>query len=144
MVDSGIPPGNPGIRSRAMDMAQRAMEEMGHTDANDSGRAGDRAAKTPAPPATAEIEAMTRQAVEAKALTEQDASKFAAGARTFWQGAKGSSGGERPAKLQQHINASATGANIARNMGADPIKLLHDGEKKAGGMKLDVIARAKG
>lgn len=144
MVESGIPPGVRGNHSRAMDIAQANMESMGFTDVAGTGHAGDIAAPTPKPMHTAEIEQMTRQAVEAKAITQQDAQNFADGARSFWQGPKNASKGDpRPAKLQQYINAAPVAAAHARQMGADPIKMLHDGEKKAGGMKYDVVARAR-
>lgn len=144
MVDSGIPPAMSTNKSVALKHAERAMESMGLTNANDGGRPGDRAAPTPTPPGTAEIEAMTRQAVEAKAITQQEATQFAEGARTFWQGGKQAPpGAARPPKLQQHINQAAPSAAVARQQGVDPIKLLHDGEKRTGGIKYDVVARAK-
>lgn len=141
MLDSGVPPARSTNRSIALKQAEKAMESMGYTDFGDGGRPGDRAAKTPVPPQTSEIEAMTRQAVEAKAITQQEASQFAEGAKTFWQGGKQApANAPRPPKLQQHINAAAPSAAVARSQGVDPMKLLHDGEKKSGGIKYDVVA----
>lgn len=144
MVESGIPPAVRSNKTRAIAIAERAMEDMGHTNFNDSGKQGDVAAKAPAPMQTREIEQITREAVEAKAITEQDANAFSEGARNFWQGGqKPAADAPRPPKLQQHINAAPTSAAMARQAGVDPIKLLHDGEKKTGGIKYDVVARAK-
>lgn len=142
MLESGRPPAVGGTPiARAGKVAEAMMSEMGMSDMNDGGRAGDRAAKAPPPMQTAEIHEMTRAMVEAKQVTEAEASTFADGARSFWQ-----AGSQQTApKLQQHINAASGGAAAARREGVDPIQLFHDaGQQGAMNLNHDVVAAVKG
>lgn len=154
MVESGIPPGVSTNKSIALKHAEKAMESMGMTDFNDSGRVGERAAKAPTPPQTSEAEAMTREMVQAGFLhNEQQAEAFKKGASTFWthnDPAQKSKLAEvarvnpLAAAVQRAPMVAPGAAAIARQMDRDPIKLLHDGEKKSGGLRHEVVAAVRG
>ena len=126
-------------KSRAVDFAQKmAEEDYGMTDMNDNSREGDVAAKAPPPVQTAEAEALTMAMKEMNPdLTDGQAQAV----KNFWQ--PGSSTASNVA------NVAAPAAAEARNLGADPVEMLHKAEKEAtkhnprGGPKLNIVGRAK-
>lgn len=140
-----------GVKSKAVDMAQRIMEEdYGLTDARDNLREGDTVVKAPAPVQTAEAETLTRAMLEAARETgAADLSPDQAEAvKQFWQHP-----GMTPAPLQQKVAEAQMQAPAARSMGNDPIGNLHTAAKKAFGhvpdgapaahtMNLQVVSRA--
>lgn len=132
----------PGVRSnvsRAVDLAHNMMEtDYGMTDANDTGRQGDAAFKAPAPIQSREAQAITRQMVEAKAITEAEAEPFVEQTKGFWQHQQGAMPANVAAQVMQ---AGAAGAAEARSAGVDPIALMHQAGKQ--GLlkdKLSVVA----
>lgn len=128
------------VKSKAVDFAQKmAEEDYGLTDMNDNMREGDVAAKAPPPIQTAEAEALTRMM---KDTVPDCTDEQAQAVKNFWQ--PGSS--VAPAQATQ---MAAPGAAAARQLGADPVQMLHKSEKAHAqqtgtvGPKLEVVGRAK-
>jgi hypothetical protein len=128
--------------SRAVEFAQKMAEErLGLTDMNDHLRHGDISAKAPPPIQTAESETITRALVEAGASPEI-APHLQANVKNFFGAAgTGTMGAAIAASVPQDINAAramaAPAAAQARDMGADPVGLLHAAGKKG----LDPVSR---
>jgi len=153
MVEEGRAPAIGGTPiAKAAKIAEDMMRESGMSDWNDSGKAGERAAKGPSPMHTAEIEQITREMVQAKVVSESQASEFAQGAQNFWQTAPVKEAKSRKKIITpngmpvgapsaaQTLALGAAGAAEARQAGVDPIALLHKSPDR--GMKLNVMARA--
>jgi hypothetical protein len=126
-------------KAKAIDMAQKiAEEDYGMTDMNDNLREGDIAVKAPPLVQTAEAEALT-QAV--KGMNPELTESQAQAVKGFWQ--PGSS------TASSMANVAAPAAAAARQLGADPVEMLHKSEKAAakqnprGGPKLNIVGRAK-
>lgn len=137
-------------KSKAMDIAQSAMEDMGHSDFRDNQRAGDIAAKGPAPMQTAEAEAITRSMIEHAKLEGDQANSIApelmSQAQNFWGGGVPNMG-QMTADPVRGVAAEASTA--ARDLGADPIALLHEAGQRGelnllSPERLNVVSRAKG
>lgn len=123
-----------GIKAKAIDIAQRIAEEnFGMTDMNDNQRAGDIAAKAPAPIQTAEADAITRELVAAGMGTPEVAPHLQKYVKDFF-GASGNTGGFTvdPAAT---IQGAAPAAVAARQDGADPIALLHQAKGHGAGIE---------
>lgn len=151
MVEEGRAPAIGGTPiAKAGKMAEKIMSESGMTDMNDSGRRGDRAAKPPSPMQSREIQEITREMVEMKAVSPAAADQFAQGAQSFWQtpnkkGAKkiitpNGMPSITPGNAAQAMQAGAMGAREARAAGVDPIELLHKSPDRR--MRLDVVGKA--
>ncbi len=146
MLDSGVAPGVLTNKTRAMNTADKMREEMGFSDFNDSGRAGDIAAKAPSKPQGAEAEAMTREMLNAGALKEEQAQEFNAAAKNlfqtgeggFWEKDKKAKAGQpkmivpgggmavpQAPPVAAIMPRAAANAQAARREGVDPISLLH-------------------
>ena len=140
-------------KSKAVDIAQDMMEEMGYTDFNDNQRKGDTAVKTPAPMGTAEREALMQVSAEmqremeialpsaapqrdAKGQPIEGAQSQASMADGFWQHTPHASA-PSPQVQQALTGAAVLGARQARAEGADPMALLH---AKKPPLKLNVVA----
>lgn len=141
MLDSGVPPGKRTVRTEALKTVEKMVDDMGMTNMSDSGKAGDIAAKAPTPPHAREIQEMTHAMVEAKQMSDQEATHFAKGAETFWQGSKTAT----PARLQKHISAAPAASAAARREGIDPIEIFHKAGK-SGHLKRkgQVVAAVRG
>jgi hypothetical protein len=112
------------------------MEDLGYSDMADNMREGDVAAKGPAPIQTAEAEAMVRQVGDAApAMTEQQKTM----AKAYWQNP-----GAQAKQVQALTTIARAQAGATAAAGQDPVGLLHEGAKKSGGMRLDVVSRSKG
>lgn len=101
------------VKAKAMDYAANMMGDYGLTDMADSGRAGDVAAKGPAPIQSAERD----QIMQSMAEVEQAARN---GVSWGWHGGGGSGTAAGP-------NGPAA---VARADGVDPLALLHDAGKQ--------------
>lgn len=128
-----------GDRSRAIDFAQKmAEEDYGLTDMNDNMREGDVAAKGPRPAQTAEVEAAVMQLKEAVPELSGEQAEMT---KNFWM--KGPQQGSP--EMAALASTAMANAGPTRESGSDPLALLHQGQKAAGGgMKLDVIGRSGG
>lgn len=132
-------------KSKAVDIAQETMEEMGYTNFKDNQRAGDIAVMAPSAPTAAETHTiMQRSAEMARELEVPPLSTAppAPGAISqeqmgagFWQGSP--SAPIPPQVQQQFTGAAIMGAHQARAEGADPIALLHS---KRPPFKLNIMA----
>lgn len=133
-------------KSKAVDIAQSVMEDMGYTDFNDNQRKGDIAVKTPPPPSTAEREELFQRSAEvARELevppladnpTVPGGMSQADMARNFWQMSGAAPAPAAPAQTAL-TTAAMAGARQARAEGYDPMALLHT---KKPPFKLDVVA----
>lgn len=143
MVESGIPPAMPTAKSKAMKVAEEMMTDFGMTNMNDSGRAGDIAAKAPTPPQTAEVEQMTRAMAEAGQFkNDAEADQFKKAAKSFWQPGHAQA---QPEALKKHVERAPMAAAQARADGVDPVSLFHKAGK-AGHLrrKPNIVAAVKG
>lgn len=128
-----------GTKSKAVDIAQQSMEEMGYSNFHDNQRVGDVAAMAPDPIQTAEAEAITRAIIEAGGVPEQQAPHLMEATKNFWQQGGGM---VDPATA---MAMGAPGAAAARAEGFDPIGLLHDaGKKGLMEMPLNVVSKVRG
>ena len=133
-----------GIKSKAIDYTHAMMEQdYGMTNMRDNAKEGEAYALPPAPVQTAEREQLTRaimETVQGEASPEVRAD-LAENVNEFWKTGKTPQHPIEQAKIQE---ATTVGVQAQRSDGADPIGLLHEGQKKAGGgMKLDVVSRSK-
>lgn len=122
-----------GIKSKAIDYTQRmAEEDYGLTNFRDNMREGDVAAMAPPPVQEREAQALT---MAMKEMSPDLSDAQAEQVRDFWKT------GGAPASVAQ---MAQPGAAAARQLGADPIELLHKAEKASGrqGMALDVVGKA--
>lgn len=143
MVESGIPPAMPTAKSKAMKVAEDMMADFGMTNMNDSGRAGDIAAKAPTPPQTAEVEQMTRAMAEAGQFkNDGEAEQFKNAAKSFWQPGQAQA---QPEALKKHVARAPMAAAQARADGVDPVSLFHKAGK-AGHLRKapNIVAAVKG
>lgn len=124
-----------GVKSKAIDFTQKMAEESyGLTNFHDNMREGDVAAMAPPPIQTAEAEALT---MAMKEMAPEMTDAQAQGVKNFWQPGSSTS--------SQVANIAAPASAAARQLGADPVEMLHKSEKASGrqGMKLEVVGRAK-
>lgn len=142
MLEEGKAPAIGGTPiARAGKEAEKMMTEMGMSNMADSGRQGEAAAMAPSAPHAREIQEMTHAMVEAKQMSEQEASTFAEGAKTFWQG----DNDKQPDRLKKHINVAPAAAAVARREGVDPISLMHEaGKSGALRRKPQIVASVRG
>jgi hypothetical protein len=151
MVNSGRPPGVVGNRSKAMDIAQRMSEEMGFTDMNDSGRAGEAAYKAPGAMPRAEFEQVVAEMkAAAEAVSDPEAAErlgLPANPQAFQQAMAPqvvNPGGDF--NTSPVVMAGRMGTEQSRAQGVDTFQ-LRNAAKKSGALstlpKLDVVGRAK-
>lgn len=123
-----------GTKSKAIDYTYKMAEESyGMTNMRDNSREGDVAAIAPPPVQEREAQALT---MAMKEMSPDLSDAQAEQVRDFWK-----TGGS-PTSMAQ---VASPGAAAARQLGADPIEMLHKAEKATGrqGLNLDVVARAK-
>lgn len=153
MVDERRAPGRFTHKHQAMKIAESMMTDYGMTDFADGGRQGDRAAKAPSAPHSAEIQAMTREMVEARIIAEgEQAEAFAKGASTFWQAGESNAGLAEAAKTNPMAAAihkapmvAPAAAAQARSEGVDPVSLFHKAGKEGALRKpANIVASVKG
>jgi len=133
-----------GIKSKALDITQKVMEEQyGYTDFKDHVDPGETVVKAPRPMQTAEHDAIGQQVAEyaehtlGTPLTPVQKQM----ASTFWDGGQAAAAQIPVANLLAGARANAA---VAAREGRDPMKMLHEmGREGKLKQKIDVVARAK-
>jgi hypothetical protein len=127
-----------GVKSKAIDITQKMMEEQGYTNFKDNNREGDSPIMAPSPIQSAEAQQIVRSFVEAGA-PPQVAPQLIPQVQNYWQGQSGAVNAVVDQARQAVVSGQAAAASHqATKEGVDAISVV----KKAPPMKMNVMARA--